>query len=98
MVFCFLSQDLARLQGPGRGRELAAVLRAVPPSVEGAPVGLLRRLTQPPPLSTQDTNLLGESGKHTDLLLEMMTTPAHSYKQLGLLDYGKNYNLDYFGQ
>ena len=35
-VFFFLFQDLTWLQGPGGGGELAAVLRAVPTSAEGA--------------------------------------------------------------
>lgn len=52
-------QDPAWLQGPGRRGELAAVLWAVPSSVEGASVSLLWRLTQPPLWSTQDTDLLG---------------------------------------
>lgn len=50
--FSFLFQDLTWLQGPGRGRELAAVLWAVPSFVEGAPVGVLWCLTQPPPVHT----------------------------------------------
>lgn len=53
--------DLTWLQRPGWGRELAAVLRAVSSSVEGAPVGLLWRVAQPTPRSTLDTNLLGMS-------------------------------------
>lgn len=56
-------QDPAWLQGPGRRGELAAVLWAVPSSVEGAPVSLLRRLTRPPLWSTQDTDLLSMSSK-----------------------------------
>lgn len=77
-------QDPAWLQGPGRRGELAAVLWAVPSSVEGASVSLLWRLTRPPLWSTQDTDLLGMFTKwcHPNEIplsppLEVMKHPAH---------------------
>lgn len=55
----FSGLDLAWFQGPGGGGELAAVLWAIPPFVEGTPVSLLRRVTQHSPAPQEDSNLLG---------------------------------------
>lgn len=60
-------QDLAWFQGPSGGRELAAVLRAVPPFVEGATVGMLRRVAQYSP-APQRSPACGVSTEHSKWL------------------------------